>query len=176
MRARTDSHREDFDARSTAPNHEFTGCRRSDVQGGDEAGCSAPARRQKARGTRRQGAGVAAPRPRGAGLFPGGRAGLAGSYQRSAAQSRRQVAQTPRARHSALMLAARTTLPHLSVSSERKVANSAGPPVIAVLPMLASRALIFGSVKAVLISLLSIVTIPVGVPLGAQTPLHELAS
>ena len=52
-------------------------------------------------------------------LFPGGRAGLAGSHQRRAPQDRRQIdyaghdPSTPSWRHSALMLAARMTLPPL---------------------------------------------------------------
>jgi len=44
------------------------------------------------------------------------------------------------------------------------------------LPRLVSRALIFGSVSATLISLLMRSTISDGVPAGAQTPLHELSS
>ena len=81
-----------------------------------------------------------------------------------------------RADHSALMLAARITLPHFSVSSAISLAKSADEPGSTVAPRSASRALILGSARAALISLLSLSTIPVGVFLGAPTPYQEVAS
>ena len=53
------------------------------------------------------------------------------STKRCAKSAGAKPAQTPRARHSALMLAARTTLPHLSVSGEEG-REPAELPVIAV--------------------------------------------
>src|SRR5262249_38279293 len=67
-----------------------------------------------------------------------------------------------RADHSALMLAARITLPHFSVSSAISLAKSAGEPGSTVAPRSASRALILGSARVALISLLSLSTISVG--------------
>src|SRR6516165_2925243 len=78
--------------------------------------------------------------------------------------------------HSALMLAARITLPHFSVSAAMNFPKSAGEPGRGVPPKSASRAFIFGSARAALISLLSFSTISAGVFLGAPTPLHPLAS
>src|SRR5262249_41278000 len=57
--------------------------------------------------------------------------------------------------YSALMLAARITLPHFSVSSAISFPNSAGDNASTVPPKVASLALIFGSASAALISLLS---------------------
>src|SRR5262245_27791591 len=79
-------------------------------------------------------------------------------------------------RHSALMLAARITLPHFSVSSAMCLAKSAGEPGSAVAPSSAIRALILGSARAALISLLSVSMILVGVFLGAPMPNQALAS
>jgi hypothetical protein len=54
--------------------------------------------------------------------------------------------------HSALMLAARITLPHFSVSSAMSLPKSAGESTSGALPRLANRALILGSARPVLIS------------------------
>src|SRR5258707_843889 len=61
--------------------------------------------------------------------------------------------------HSGLMLFARITLPHFSVSSAMNLPKSAGEPGNTVLPRSASRALILGSARPALISLLSLSTI-----------------
>jgi hypothetical protein len=58
--------------------------------------------------------------------------------------------------HSALMLRARMTLPHFSVSSAMSLPKSAGVNGRAVAPKSASLVLILGSTSAVLISLLSL--------------------
>ena len=82
------------------------------------------------------------------------------------------------------MLAARITLPHFSVSSAMSLPKSAGEPASTVPPRSASRALILGSARPALISLLSLSTISAGVFLGAPTPIpcarlvarHEIAN
>src|SRR5437773_7338538 len=61
--------------------------------------------------------------------------------------------------HSGLMLAARMTLPHFSVSSAMSFPKSAAEPPSTVPPMSASRAFILGSARAALNSLLSLPTI-----------------
>src|SRR5207247_2248748 len=68
--------------------------------------------------------------------------------------------------HSALMLRARMTLPHFSVSSAMSLPKSAGESASTSPPRSASRALILGSARPALISLLSLSTISVGVVLG----------
>src|SRR6516164_42541 len=78
--------------------------------------------------------------------------------------------------HCTLMLAARITLPHFSVSSAMSLPKSAGEPASTTPPNSASRALIVGSARAVLISLLSLSTISAAVFLGAPTPCQMLAS
>src|SRR5262245_41656366 len=75
-----------------------------------------------------------------------------------------------RADHSALMLAARITLPHFSVSSAMSLPKSAGESASTSPPRSASRAFILGSASAALISLLSLSTISVAVFLGAPRP------
>src|SRR5262249_10906873 len=77
---------------------------------------------------------------------------------------------------SALMLAARITLPHLSVSSAMSLPKSAGEPARAMLPKSASRALILGSARPALISLFSVSMISVGQLLGATKPCQPLTS
>ena len=72
--------------------------------------------------------------------------------------------------HSGLMPADLTTLPHFSVSSAMSLPKSAGEPASAVPPRSASRALILGSARPALISLLSLSMISAGVFLGAPTP------
>ena len=88
-----------------------------------------------------------------------------------------------RTRHSGLMPANLITLPHFSVSSAMSLPKSAGEPASTVPPRSASRALILGSARPALISLLSLSTISAGVFLGAPTPIprarlvarHEIA-
>jgi hypothetical protein len=74
------------------------------------------------------------------------------------------------------MLAARTTLPHFSVSSPMNFPNSAGEVGNTVLPRSANRAFITGLASAALISLLSLPMISAGVFFGAPTPHQLLAS
>ena len=69
-----------------------------------------------------------------------------------------------------------TTLPHFSVSSAMSFPKSAGETASAMPPRSASRALILGSARAALISLLSLSTISAGVFFGAPTPYQALAS
>src|SRR5262245_21927762 len=78
--------------------------------------------------------------------------------------------------HSGLILAARTTCPHFSVSPTMSLPKSAGEPTSTVAPTSESLVLIFGSTRAALISLLSLSTIAGGVFLGAPTPRKLLAS
>src|SRR5262249_6773608 len=79
-------------------------------------------------------------------------------------------------RQSALMLAARIALPHVSVSVVMSLPKSAGEPASAVPPKSANRAMILGSARPALISLLSFSTISAGVAFGAPMPYQELAS
>src|SRR5204863_6175065 len=65
------------------------------------------------------------------------------------------VCEPVRLPHSGLIWAVRMTLPHFSVSSAMTLAKSAGEPGNAVPPMSANRALIFGSARPALTSLLS---------------------
>src|SRR6516225_6916430 len=82
----------------------------------------------------------------------------------------------PKENHSGLMPANLTTLAHFSVSAATKLPKSEGEPAITVPPRSASRALSWGSARAVLISLLSLLTISAGVPVGAPTPYQPLDS
>src|SRR6516165_2694987 len=77
--------------------------------------------------------------------------------------------------HSALMLAARITLAHFSVSSAMNFPNSADEPGSAAPPNSASRACILGSARIVLTSLLSFSTITAGIFLGPPRPYTEVA-
>src|SRR5215510_951335 len=77
---------------------------------------------------------------------------------------------------STLMLRARITLPHLSVSSAINLPKSPGESASTVPPRSARRTFMLGSARAALISLLSLSTISVGVFLGAPTPYHWLDS
>src|SRR5262249_6377283 len=81
-----------------------------------------------------------------------------------------------RADHSDLMPANLITFPHFSVSAAMKFVNSAGELANTADPKSEIRALIFGSARATLISLLSLSTISAGVAFGAPTPIHPLAS
>src|SRR5262249_53420634 len=78
--------------------------------------------------------------------------------------------------HSGLMPADLITLAHFSVSSAISLLKSAGEPASPVPPRSASRALMLGSARPALISLLSLSTISAGVFLGAPIPYQTLAS
>src|SRR5499426_4220956 len=78
--------------------------------------------------------------------------------------------------HSGLMLAARITLPHFSVSSAMSLPNSAGVIGIGAPPSSTSRALSLGSARPALISRFSVAMISGGVFLGAVTLNHTLTS
>src|SRR4029077_20024838 len=78
-------------------------------------------------------------------------------------------------RHSGLMAANFTTLPHFSVSAAMSLPKSAGEPPIAIPPDSASRVLNAGSPRPALISLLSRSMISAGVLLGAPIPYQVLA-
>src|SRR5262245_17780480 len=75
-----------------------------------------------------------------------------------------------------LMLAARITLPHFSVSSAISLPNWAGDPGSGVPPRSARRAFILGSSRAALTSLLSWSTISAGVAFGTPRPYQLLPS
>src|SRR4029453_4196321 len=81
-----------------------------------------------------------------------------------------------RADHSALMPADLITLAHFSVSSAMSLPKSAGVPGRTVPPRAASRALILGSARPALISLLSLLITSAGVSFGAPIPNQLLAS
>src|SRR5262249_13798507 len=81
-----------------------------------------------------------------------------------------------RADQSALMPVNLITLPHFSVSSAMSLPKSAGKPASTGLPRSASCALIFGSARPALISLLSLSMTSVGVSLGEPKPDQALAS
>ena len=72
------------------------------------------------------------------------------------------------------MLAARITSAHFAVSSAISFPKSAGEPKRTVLPSSTTLALIFGSARAALISMLSLSTISVEVFLGRPMPNQEL--
>src|SRR5262249_2467559 len=78
-------------------------------------------------------------------------------------------------RQSGLMLPARITLPHFSVSSAMSLPKSAGEPASALPPDSAIRALILGSARAALVSWLSLSMVSAGVPLGEPRPRPALA-
>src|SRR5262249_52739665 len=77
---------------------------------------------------------------------------------------------------SALMPANLITLAHFSVSSAISFPNSAGDPGSATPPRSAGRAVILGSSRGALTSLLSVSMILAGVFLGAPIPYQKLAS
>src|SRR5262249_27285090 len=77
---------------------------------------------------------------------------------------------------SALMLRARITLPHFSVSSAMSLPKSLDEPGSIVPARSARRAFILGSARAALISRLSLSTFSVGVFLGAAMPYSALDS
>src|SRR6266852_5570081 len=78
--------------------------------------------------------------------------------------------------HPGLMLAARITLPHFSISSAMCLPNSAGELGNAELLNSASRAVVLGSARIALVSLLSLSMISGDVFLGAAMPCQPLAS
>src|SRR5262247_2943253 len=78
--------------------------------------------------------------------------------------------------HSGLMLAARITLAHFSVSSTMSLPNSAGVIGIGRPPNSASRALILASAMAALISLFNLSMISAGVLVGTPMPNQPVAS
>src|SRR5262245_39352629 len=78
--------------------------------------------------------------------------------------------------HSGLMLAARITLPHFSVSSTINLSKVAGESVVTIVPNSVKRAFTAGSARTALISLLSLSMIGAGVFLGAPTPDQEVTS
>src|SRR5215831_19169184 len=90
--------------------------------------------------------------------------------RRPAAEQRYELASFHVSYDSGLMVAARTTLLHFSVSSAMSLPKSAGEPGSTVPPDSAIRALILGSVRAALVSWLSLSMTPAGVPLGAPRP------
>src|SRR5262249_41621661 len=78
--------------------------------------------------------------------------------------------------HSGLMLAPRITLPHFSVSSAMSLTKSEGEPGITVPPKSAILALILGSARPALISLLSVLMTCEEVLRGAPIPVNALDS
>src|SRR5712691_3310258 len=80
------------------------------------------------------------------------------------------------ASYSALMLAARITLPHFSVSVLIRAPNSSGLLAIDSKPSVARRSLMSGSAMILTISRLSRTTISLGVPAGTATPNHDSPS
>src|SRR5712672_1780096 len=97
-------------------------------------------------------------------------------YRTAASKAGRPWLVGGRSDHSSLTLAARTTLPHFSVSSAMSLPKSAGEPPSAMPPSSASLALILGSARPAAISLLSFAMMSMGVFLGTHTPFHPLAS
>src|SRR5262245_32164133 len=86
------------------------------------------------------------------------------------------VTEYPGRDYSGLMLAARITLAHFSVSSTMSWPNAPGLIGIGSPPSSTNCALIFRSASAVLISLLSLSMTSVGVLLGEPRPDQPLAS
>src|SRR5262249_20105024 len=78
--------------------------------------------------------------------------------------------------HSGLMLAARITLAHFSVSSAMNLPKSAGVIDFGTLPMPANCVINLGSASAASIASWSLSMIAAGVSFGATTPFHTLAS
>src|SRR5262249_22778354 len=98
----------------------------------------------------------------------------AGTYLSAPRFAERDVMECwPSSVYSGLILAAWITLPHFSVSSAISLPKSAGEPVSTVPPKSASRGLILGSVRAALVSWLSLSTMAAGVALGAPPPAAE---
>src|SRR6516165_2733067 len=109
---------------------------------------------------------IRSPRRRGRAAFGGRPRGIRGTG----------FMEFPGRDYSGLIPANLTTLPHFSVSSTISLLKSAGEPASTVPPRSTSRALILGSARPALISLLSLSTTSMGVFLGAPTPNQVLAS
>src|SRR5262245_59497221 len=92
-----------------------------------------------------------------------------GVYQSAGAAKDSVLPPTDRPQ-SPLIFAARITLPHFSVSSARRLPKSAGEPASSVPPSSISRVFSVGSLRAALISRLSVSMIAAGVCLGAPRP------
>src|SRR5215472_15354993 len=107
--------------------------------------------------------------PHVAALMPGTE-GLPHALRRPAPQAGPGRDLRPRLHPCGLMLAARITLAHFSVSSAISVPNWTGDPCSGVPPRSARRAFILGSPRAALTSLLSLLTISAGVAFGAPRP------
>jgi hypothetical protein len=78
--------------------------------------------------------------------------------------------------YSILMLAARITLAHLSVSSAMSLPKSAGEPGSTIPPRPVNRAFKLGLASPALTSRLILSTIATGVSFGAAIPCQTLAS
>src|SRR6516165_3881246 len=83
---------------------------------------------------------------------------------------------TCRRAHSGLMPEDLMTLAHLSVSAVMNFSNSTGVSGIGSTPSSLSRVFAFGSARATFIASLSLLTISLGVFLGAAKPYQPLAS
>src|SRR3981081_2407691 len=105
--------------------------------------------------------------------FPTGTAVRTEPHRRATAKAGGRTADR---RQFALMLAVRITLAHFSVSSASSLPKSAGEPGSTVTPKSTKRAVVLGSARAALSSLLSLLTISAGVFLGAPMPYQPLAS
>src|SRR5262245_3855165 len=81
-----------------------------------------------------------------------------------------RISAARRRAYSALILAARIIFPHFAVSSAMDLPKSAGEPGITSALSSANRALILGSERPALISLLSLAMISAGVLRGAPKP------
>jgi hypothetical protein len=78
--------------------------------------------------------------------------------------------------YSGLMLAARITLPHFSVSSAMNLPNSAGVIGVGSTPKARRRAFKSGAATPAVISPLSLSMIAAGVPVGAQMRYQPVAT
>src|SRR5262249_33421130 len=97
-------------------------------------------------------------------------------YSRNGIYGKSSRSLRPRLHPYGLMLAARITLPHFSVSSAMNFPNWAGDPGSGVPPRSARRTFILGSSRAALTSLLSWSTISAGVAFGTPRPYQLLPS
>ena len=98
------------------------------------------------------------------------------SSRRNGASTTSRLVRGPLRGHSALMLAVRMILAHLSFSSETKLPNSLCVIGIGIPPILVKRALTSESARPALISRSSVSTIPMGVLRGTPTPAHKVVS
>src|SRR5262249_27606701 len=95
---------------------------------------------------------------------------------RSGAGFFRDICRTWRALHPGLILASRTTLPHLSISAATKARNSSGVLARDSTLSWAKRSATSGSSRTALSPALSLPTISGAVPAGADAPRPSLAS